>query len=305
MYLEKEIRHGNVIEKIKYTNGRFGNKKKNGPPIGTTPPEQKEWQRRQDERKIWRLMNENFGPGDLWTTLTYPAKCRPPSEAVQKNIRNFLDRLRRLYKKQGKELKYIYSVGRGKRGAVHIHMVLPKMDVEKISTIWAELVNNGEYVRTDFQPLDKTHDYKKLADYIVKNSAEDFESEDPIYKKRYCCSRNLKKPVEKTRVVKARAWKKDPPEKPGYYIDKNRSYEGLTAYGFPIQYTVYVKLDGRRPPKEETKETGRDGPPEPSRIFEEAGSKEKQEKEQEEEQGDGGKAWEDIILRVYGQGSRR
>lgn len=277
LYLKKEIRHGNVIEKIKYTNGRFGIKKKNGPAMGTTPPEQKEWQRRQDERKIWRLMNENFGPGDLWTTLTYPAKCRPPSEAVQKNIRNFLDRLRRLYKKMGKELKYIYSVGRGKRGAVHIHMVLPKMDVEKISSIWAELVNNGEYVRTDFQPMDRSHDYKKLADYIVKNSAEDFESEDPVFKKRYCCSRNLKKPVEKTRVIKARTWKKDPPEKPGYYIDKNRSYEGLTAYGFPIQYTVYVRL-GKTPPGGAAATPlreggeGRDGPPEPYKIFEEAGT---------------------------------
>ena len=46
LYLEKEIRHGNVIEKIKYTNGRFGIRKKNGPAMGTTPPEQKEWQKK-------------------------------------------------------------------------------------------------------------------------------------------------------------------------------------------------------------------------------------------------------------------
>ncbi len=252
MYLRKIFKHGNVIEDVKYKNGRYGTNTKNGPPTGITPPEQKAWQKKNDERKVWRLIDDNFGPGDLWSTLTYPARTRPTSENVRADMRLFLKRLRRLYKKEGRELKYIYSVGRGKRGAVHIHIIINKFDLEKVRDLWAEVVNKGEYVRTDFQPLDKSGDYGKLASYVIKNSEEDFSSDDPVFKKRYCTSKNLKQQKPKARVIRAKEWKKEPPQRPGYYIDKERSYEGINAFGYPVQYTVYVKLDGGKPPDEKS-----------------------------------------------------
>ena len=249
MYLRKIFKHGNVIEDCKYKNGRYGVKTKNSPPTGSTPAEQKAWQKKNDERKVWRLIDDNFYPGDLWTTLTYPANSRPPSETVRKNIQTFLKRLRRLYKKEGIPLKYIYSVGRGKRGAVHMHMIIPKFDLDKIRDLWADIVNHGAYVRTNFQPLDKSRDYGKLAAYVIKNSEEDFQSGDPVFRKRYCTSTNLKQQKPKAQVIKAKEWKKEPPERPGYYIDKERSYAGLNVFGYPVQYTVYVKLDGEKPPE--------------------------------------------------------
>ena len=60
-YLRKIIRHGNVIEDCKYTNGRFGLGKKNSQPTGETPPEQIRWQSKNDIRKVWRLLDNNFG----------------------------------------------------------------------------------------------------------------------------------------------------------------------------------------------------------------------------------------------------
>ena len=90
--------------------------------------------------------------------------------------------------------------------------------------------------------LDKTQNWHRVADYIIKNGEETFLSDDPIIKKRFSASRNLRNRKPKPHVIHAKTWKKDPPQRRGYYIDKDLSYDGINQYGYPIQYTVYVKL---------------------------------------------------------------
>lgn len=128
-YLKKEIALGDVVEVSKYTNGRFGIReiKEKAPSQRSTPEEQLKWQSKQATKKVWRLLRNkaNFSPGDMWVTLTYPPKTKPDSETVRKHITELLKRLRRAYKKAGKICKYIYSVGRGARGAIHFHVFLP------------------------------------------------------------------------------------------------------------------------------------------------------------------------------------
>ena len=149
-YLEKVIDRGNVIEVQKYLNGRYGKKEHRAKEKAkrVTPEEQLRWQSKEAIRKVWRLLRdrENFSPGDLWITLTYPQKTRPDSETVRRNIKEFLKRVRKQFKKQGKECKYIFSVGRGKRGAIHLHMVMSKIDSEIIATTWQNIVNGGKWV---------------------------------------------------------------------------------------------------------------------------------------------------------------
>ena len=245
MYQEKIINCGNVIEVQKYINGRFGKKeqREKAKAERATPQEQLKWQGKEAIRKVWRLLRdrENFQPGDLWLTLTYPAGSKPDSETVRKNIKEFLKRMRR-----GKECKYIFSVGRGGRGAVHFHMVMTKIDTEIIAKHWRNVVNNGDWVYIHSDHLDKSQNWQKVASYIIKNGEETFLSDDPIIKKRFSSSRNLRQQKPKAKVVHARQWKKEPPEKKGYYIDKNLSYSGINQFGFPVQYTVYVKLEQMR-----------------------------------------------------------
>ena len=150
--------------------------------------------------------------------------------------------MRREYKKAGKECKYIFSVGRGKRGAIHLHMVLTKIDTEAIATHWQNIVNDGEWVHVHTEHLDKSQNWHKIAAYIIKNGEETFLSDDPIIKKRFSASRNLRNTKPRARVIHAKTWKKDPPERKGYYIDKNLSYNGVNQYGYEMQYTVYVRL---------------------------------------------------------------
>jgi len=245
-YLEKTHEHGDIIEKCKYTNGRFGKKKKNGEPLGVTPPEQIRWQSKNDMRKLWRILDLNFGPGDLWVMLSYPAKRRPSTEQARENMKVLLRKLKRRYEKAKSIFKYVFSAGRGLRGAVHFHMVLPKFDIETIRNLWSEIVNDGEWVKTNFEPLTKLVDYERIASYIIKNSEETFSSDDPVYKKRYCMSANLEKKEVKPKIVKAKEWRKEPPERKGYYIDKERSYSWVNKYGYPFQYTVYVRLSRGR-----------------------------------------------------------
>lgn len=249
MYERKIVDLGNVIEVSKYFNGRYGKKEKKekAAPSRMTPAEQLRWQSKEAVRKVWRLLRDplNFHPGDLWVTLTYPAGSKPESEKVSTDIQNFLQRLRRAYKKAERECKYIYSVGRGKKGGIHLHFVLSKFDTEIISRAWQEIVNNGEWVHTHFEHLDGSQSWKRLADYIVKNGEETFLSDDPIVKKRFCYSRNLHVARPRAKVIYAKEWRRQPAMRKGYYIDKNLSYEGVNQYGYPFQYTVYVRLNTR------------------------------------------------------------
>ena len=249
-YLEKVIDRGNVIEAQKYINGRYGirEKREKAAAQRATPEEQLRWQSKEAVRKVWRLLRDkqNFQPGDLWVTLTYPAKSTPDSDTVKKNIKEFLKRIRKKYRQDGKECKYIFSVGRGKRGAIHLHMILTKIDTEIIATNWQNIVNGGEWVHVHASHLDKTQNWYSVAAYIIKNGEETFLSDDPIIKKRFSSSHNLREATPKARVVHAKTWRKEPPERKGYYIDKNLSYSGVNRYGYPMQYTVYVKLEGKQ-----------------------------------------------------------
>lgn len=246
-YLEKVVDRGNVIEVQKYLNGRYGKKEHRAKEKAkrVTPEEQLRWQSKEAIRKVWRLLRdrENFSPGDLWITLTYPQKTRPDSETVRRNIKEFLKRVRKQFKKQGKECKYIFSVGRGKRGAIHLHMVMSKIDSEIIATTWQNIVNGGKWVHVHVEHLDRSQNWHKVASYIVKNGEETFLSDDPIIKKRFSSSRNLRDVKPRAKVVHARRWRETPPEKKGYYIDWDLSYSGLNKYGYAVQYTVYVRLD--------------------------------------------------------------
>lgn len=251
MYLEKLIDLGDVIEVQRYFNGRIGRKdtRRRAAALRGTPPEQVRWQSKEAIRKVWRLLRDerNFKPGDLWVTLTYKAGTRPDNETVRGDLRELIKRMRRSYRKAGTEFKYILSVGRGKRGAVHIHLVMSRIDTELIERHWQNIVNGGDWVHVHHEHLDRSQNWQKVAAYIVKNGEETFLSDNPIIKRRFSYSRNLHTKKVRARKIKAKAWRKEPAPRKGYYIDKNLSYTGVNQYGYPVQYTVYVRLRGFSP----------------------------------------------------------
>lgn len=110
--------------------------------------------RRNSQDKIVQLANTNFGPGDVMVTNTYPANKGPKSDAeAQKDFRNYIARLRYLWKKQGKEeLKYIATIEKsdskieedGVRYHMHVLINASGIDRDTLEACWGKGTSNTE-----------------------------------------------------------------------------------------------------------------------------------------------------------------
>lgn len=117
--------------------------------------------RKQTEQLRWKL-NCNFQEGDMFVTFSYKKEERPDTyEDLVKQKNKLIADLRKEYKKQERELKYIYVLETGSKGARHIHMVLESIEPKAIKRCW----DRG---RIDIRLLDGTGQYGKLAAYLVK-----------------------------------------------------------------------------------------------------------------------------------------
>ena len=110
---------------------------------GTTDAQRKLNARKAEER-LTQIINANFGAGDHLVTCTYAQGKEPPDLATaQKNMRNYLARVKRLCKRRGvpdPEYVYVTEVTTSNRWGTryHHHMVLkaalPRGDVEALWT---------------------------------------------------------------------------------------------------------------------------------------------------------------------------
>lgn len=133
------------------------------------------------EKKLTRILRSNFGKGDMSVTCTYRKGEEPETaEQAQKDAQNFLKRLKRLYAKAGKELKYVYTTECGKNGNWHHHMVLSGgVDRDEIEKAWGKGYANSKRLQMEEDGL------AGLGRYIVKERR---------FFKRWSGSRNLLRP---------------------------------------------------------------------------------------------------------------
>lgn len=133
-------------------------------------------------RRIIQLANANFTNHDIHLTLTYAQA--PAYEQAQKDVRNFLARLKRLRKKLGlPELKYIYAIEGNEEGGktrLHVHMLLSGgIDREEVEKLWQRGYANADRLQPDENGL------AAIARYIIKEQRN---------RRKWCASKNLKKP---------------------------------------------------------------------------------------------------------------
>lgn len=236
-YIKTSCRIKDRKEVAKYYDIGYGapgvprEKKKN-----RTPEEmarQNLWQRC---RKLRRLIELNFDPGDWHVILTCRPEERPDLQEAPAVIRKFRDKLRKEYKKQGWELKYIITCETGKRGAVHWHMIVNDMHdgTQSTAAIIRRIWIRG---RPHFSPLDDSGEYGRLAEYIVKETAGRIEKENTIEKLSYMASRNLIRPVEKREKISAGRWTKEPKPPKGWELVKGSLVNGINKFnGLPYQH---------------------------------------------------------------------
>lgn len=164
-----------------------------------TTEKQKRLNRKRAEKYIVQLAETNFTAEDVEVTLTYRKHHQPDMERCQKDVRNFLDRLKRYRKKNGLgDPKYIYVIEGGlekKNGFGvtnwHCHMMMDgAVDRKTLEEIWEQ-----GYANTKQLQPDADWGLEELAKYMIKESKQTG--------RRFCHSRNLKKPLQRTTDAKA------------------------------------------------------------------------------------------------------
>ena len=246
-YIRKIIEAGNTLEVINYISGRIGargNGRGEGEQEGESEEKVQRWKWKRAEDKCRWLINQNFGPGDLWMRFGYPRGTRKTPAEIRDDVKKFLEKLRRMYRRAGKELKYLYTVGIGSRGGIHFHAVFSAFDSEKIEELWQDIAGTEQvpYPSVNTRHLDRRGHYPSIAAYIIKNARQTFGTDRQIFGKRYCASRNLQPPKIRKVIVHAGHWLKKPKPKKGYYILQDSVRQDIGQNGFPYQSYTMVRL---------------------------------------------------------------
>lgn len=238
MYIQKEYVFDDIIQVEKHFPGNYGSP---GVPRGRrrqrTPEEMERQNRRNRETKLQRLILANFKPGDWHLVLNYRGE-KPGPEEARKNLRSFLGALRREYKKQGYELKYIAITERGKRGkTLHHHLIIK--DLPQTTQLVKRSWKCGHCY---FSDLYEDGDFEELSSYLLKADGKEESRES------YTRSRNLIVPVPKVMKMNRKTWKKIPKDRPGWYVEKGSVWNGENPFtGLPIQhYTLRRVRNGTR-----------------------------------------------------------
>ena len=221
-YIKRVVKAGRVLEITKYYSGRYGHHERNAPPVAKTPDKTERSNRKRQERELAWLLDTNFeDKRDALVTLSWREDQIPPdsSERMRKDAGNFFRKLRRLYQKKGKTLKYVYTMEIGPKGSRHIHAVINDTDLAELQESWDGVVN--------IQPLFSDGNYEKIAQYFVKYSVKTEETEGIKVGRRYSSSHNLVKPKVTKTVVNAATFKETPQPRKGYILDESRTESGI------------------------------------------------------------------------------
>ena len=156
---------------------------------------------RRSELRLIQLVETNFTEKDMAVTLSY-AGTAPDPERIDKDIRNFLGRVRRRRRQLGLDrLKYIYAIGGDEMPAAgysgkrpHVHMIMNGgIDRDTMEAIWAKGRANADRL----QPRDEG--LGGIAVYFTRQKQD--RPEKPGVRK-WRGSRNLKQPVQRSRDAK-------------------------------------------------------------------------------------------------------
>lgn len=250
-YVKRTTQAGKTIEVEYYYTSQYNRKGQcRADKVKPTKEAQKKINNKQAERKLRLLLNANFGYGDYHVILDYirePNKPDRTKEEMQTDIAKFLRELRKLYRKQGKELKYVHVMEIGKKGARHHHLVVNKLDTELLQQAWYKAYEGHNRVKVF--PLDDTGNYAELAAYLIKYTSEHRRDEGALMGKRYNSSRNLVHPEPKYEICTSRAYyrvREDIKPPKGYYIPADSIEQGIASpeyYGYGwFRYTM-VRLE--------------------------------------------------------------
>lgn len=235
-YVKETYITGAVIETIKKFTYTCKNKKMNRQPKENPTSEiQKKFNEKQAIKKLRRLINNNFKYGDAHVVLSYASEHKPATpQQAKENLEKFIRKLRTVYKQQAKILKYVATTEYGKN-SLHHHLIINAVELNTITRLW-------QYGRPNITPLDRSGQYEKLANYLVKQTSKTFnDPERQVHKKRWCASSSLIVPQPIIEIISASSWTKYPKTPKGYKLEKcYADVHDIT--GYPFQFYSMVKI---------------------------------------------------------------
>ena len=244
MYWKDMWHFKNSIEyEFKYK-GKYGAKgEKRAKRKRATPEQIKIQNQRNREKNVRRLIKANFGENDYWITLKYPKGTRLKIEDVKKHMKKFLDKTRKDYRKRNESFRFMYRMEIGKRGGIHIHILLNRItDADLI------IKKNWEQGMTDFTLAYEAGGFRRLAEYLVKPPIDGTDPEGKAA--RYHPSRNLVRPQrerkEYTHWTVRRLIHEGPTPTPGFYIVPDSIVTGVNPYtGMSYGQAAMKEMSGR------------------------------------------------------------
>ena len=177
------------------------------------------------KRKHQRLVNENFSPLSLYSTLTFDDDSEVHTFSEARRIRdNYFRRLQRACP----DAKIIIYMGRGKStNRIHFHMISDGIPEETISGKW----NDGSVIHIRhlrehnyYNGVDYGQDYTGLADYLFNHWTPEQGGH------RWKATRNLRQPEKEAPTLALRTYteKKAPIAPKGYKLVEARA----TKWGY-------------------------------------------------------------------------
>lgn len=191
-------------------------------------------------QKLELLLAANFGPDDLFVTLTYDEAHLPDDRAAALNyFKKYIGRLRTACRRAGADLRYVYNVEEmpdAPDGAqrLHHHMVVSRTDAETLRSLWAA----GD---VQIEPLldGPTDSYEARARYIVKERHPGAVGRR-VGLRAWSGSRNLKKPEAESDLVPDSVTIAAPPG--AFVLDRRDEGNCYGVYSY-IKYLLPVRRE--------------------------------------------------------------
>ena len=165
-----KITSGRVVEKRDVLMEISEERRPRGGRKGKSTIRQVERNERESALSLARFLNCNYRGGDLFLTLKYADGRLPPDRAAaRRDLRNFIRRLARAYRKAtGRTLIWAAvtadrSSKTGEEVRLHHHVVLYQMDYDVIAANWPAEEFSCRH-------LDDSGDYTAVARYMVRNA---------------------------------------------------------------------------------------------------------------------------------------
>lgn len=235
-YIEKRVTAGRVKEGMKYHTHRHNSAKRpRAKNTNKTTERQAKVNEDNSQKRLYLLICSNFKPNDYYITLTHGNK-KPEPKKAKKILKTFIDKLRQAYKKIGAVLKYI-AVTEHKKSRVHHHLMINQQNgigINHIKKFWEHGFRKVQVYAGE------PEDAERVANYLIKESNNTFNTQDKIHGLRWTSSKNLKQPKEEKRVVHASSWREDPKPPKGYYVAFVK--RGFTEAGYPYQHYRMIKI---------------------------------------------------------------